>query len=64
VSVKAASDVHYLVQQAIKQGAKVEIGGKLSSLGACYYEPTILTNLDSKMDIFGEEIFGPVGTHI
>lgn len=60
VSVKAASDVHYLVQQAIKQGAKVEIGGKLSSLGACYYEPTILTNLDSKMDIFGEEIFGPV----
>lgn len=60
VSVKAASDVSDLVQQAVKQGARVEIGGAISSLGACYYEPTILTNLDSKMDIFSKEIFGPV----
>lgn len=60
VSAKAASDVNNLVQQAIKQGAKVQIGGKLSILGACYFEPTILTHVDSTMDIFGEEIFGPV----
>jgi succinate-semialdehyde dehydrogenase/glutarate-semialdehyde dehydrogenase len=60
VSEKAANDVNNLVQQAIKQGAKVEIGGKISALGNCYFEPTILTNVDSKMDIFSEEIFGPV----
>jgi succinate-semialdehyde dehydrogenase/glutarate-semialdehyde dehydrogenase len=60
VSEKAANDINNLVQQAIKQGAKVEIGGKISPLGNCYFEPTILTNVDSKMDIFSEEIFGPV----
>jgi succinate-semialdehyde dehydrogenase/glutarate-semialdehyde dehydrogenase len=60
VSEKAANDVDNLVQQAIKQGAEVNIGGKVSPLGACYFEPTILTNLDSSMDIFREEIFGPV----
>lgn len=60
VSEKAANDVNNLVQQAIKQGAEVNIGGKISSLGSCYFEPTILTNLVSSMDIFREEIFGPV----
>ncbi|MEM5550186.1 NAD-dependent succinate-semialdehyde dehydrogenase [Pseudoalteromonas neustonica] len=60
VSEKAANDVNNLVQQAISQGAEVNIGGKISPLGACYFEPTILTNLDSSMDIFREEIFGPV----
>lgn len=60
VSEKATNDVNNLVQQAISQGAHVEIGGKISSLGNCYFEPTILTNLNVKMDIFKEEIFGPV----
>lgn len=60
VSKKAANDVNNLVQIAITQGAKVEIGGKISPLGDCYFEPTILTNLHARMDIFREEIFGPV----
>jgi len=62
VSEKAANDVNNLVQRAIKQGAEVNIGGKISSLGACYFEPTILTNLNANMDIFREEIFGPVAS--
>lgn len=62
VSEKAANDVNNLVQQAIKQGAKVNIGGKISALGPCYFEPTILTGLNANMDIFREEIFGPVAT--
>jgi succinate-semialdehyde dehydrogenase/glutarate-semialdehyde dehydrogenase len=60
VSEKAANDVNSLVQQAIEQGAEVKIGGKISSLGVCFFEPTILTNLETHMDIFREEIFGPV----
>lgn len=60
ISVDAANDVNNLVQRTIKQGAKVIVGGKVSALGACYFEPTILTNLNTKMDIFSEEIFGPV----
>jgi succinate-semialdehyde dehydrogenase/glutarate-semialdehyde dehydrogenase len=62
VSEKAANDVNTLVQQAIKQGAEVKTGGKISSLGPCYFEPTILTGLNANMDIFREEIFGPVAT--
>ncbi|WP_426357518.1 NAD-dependent succinate-semialdehyde dehydrogenase [Pseudocolwellia sp. HL-MZ19] len=62
VSENAANDVNNLVQQAVSQGAKVEIGGKISPLGNCYFEPTILTNLNPKMDIFREEIFGPVAS--
>lgn len=60
VSEKAANDVNSLVLKSITQGAKVEIGGKISTLGNCYFEPTILTNVNPKMDIFKEEIFGPV----
>jgi len=60
VSEKAANDVNNLVQTAIEQGAEVNIGGKISPLGACYFEPTILTNVDPSMNIFSEEIFGPV----
>ena len=62
VSEKAADDVYTLVQQAIKQGAKVKLGGKKSSLGECYFEPTILTDLNTEMNIFKEEIFGPVAS--
>lgn len=62
VSEKATNDVNDLVQRAINQGAEVKIGGKISPLGRCYFEPTILTNLNSKMDIFREEIFGPVAS--
>ena len=60
MSEKAADDVYTLVKQAIKQGAKVKLGGKKSSLGECYFEPTILTDLNTEMNIFKEEIFGPV----
>ena len=62
VSRKAADDVNNLVQQAIKQGGELKIGGAISPLGACFFEPTILTNLNPKMDIFHEEIFGPVAS--
>ena len=60
VSQKAANDVNSLVQKAVEQGANVAIGGKISHLGACFFEPTILTNVNHTMDIFSEEIFGPV----
>ncbi|MDO8452360.1 MAG: aldehyde dehydrogenase family protein, partial [bacterium] len=52
------------VQDAVEKGAKVEIGGKVpedSSLkGGNYFEPTILTNVNSNMKVMTEEVFGPV----
>lgn len=60
VNAKAVNDVDTLVQDAIDKGATVAAGGQRSDLGDCYYEPTILTNVDSSMRVFSEEIFGPV----
>ncbi len=60
VSEGAAKDVHGFVEDALGQGAKSVAGGKRSDLGACFYEPTILTGVSTKMRVFKEEIFGPV----
>jgi len=38
----------------------VVIGGKRSSLGGTYYEPTVLAGVNSSMLITTEETFGPV----
>lgn len=60
INSKAANDVDVLVQDALAKGAVAALGGKKSSLGACFYEPTILTNVSTDMRVFSEEIFGPV----
>lgn len=60
VSQKALADIDSLVNGAVEQGAKVVTGGKPSDLGNCFYEPTVLADVNDKMDIFSQEIFGPV----
>lgn len=56
----AVSRVHDLVQDAVKNGARCVMGGKISSLGPCFYEPTLLIDVNSEMRVSREEIFGPV----
>jgi len=60
ISDQAVNDVHALVEDAIAKGAEVVTGGAPSSLGPCYYPPTILSNVNRNMRLFREEIFGPV----
>jgi succinate-semialdehyde dehydrogenase/glutarate-semialdehyde dehydrogenase len=60
INAAAARDVDEIVKEAVSKGAAVVTGGKLSNLGECFYEPTILTNVDVGMRVFREEIFGPV----
>ncbi|MBU3069647.1 NAD-dependent succinate-semialdehyde dehydrogenase [Aestuariicella sp. G3-2] len=60
ITTKAVNDVQALVDDAVAKGAHPIIGGKPSELGAYFYEPTILTNATSDMNVFKEEIFGPV----
>lgn len=53
--------VDAIVQDAIKKGAKVHIGGKAAKeLGERWYQPTLLTNITPDMSCYREEIFGPV----
>ncbi|POM58778.1 Succinate semialdehyde dehydrogenase, mitochondrial precursor, partial [Phytophthora palmivora] len=60
IGPKAVENVAELVSDAVKLGADVLTGGKTNQLGKNFYEPTILTNVNEKMRIWNEEIFGPV----
>ena len=48
------------VADAVSKGADVRTGGNRHSLGHTFFEPTVLTGMTAKMDIFSEETFGPV----
>jgi len=48
------------IQDAIRKGAKLEIGGKKIIRAGNYFEPTVLTNVSHDMLLMKEESFGPV----
>lgn len=54
-----AQRVEQWVNDAVKQGAKILLGGKREGT---YVEPTILTNTTNEMNVCNKEIFGPVVT--
>ena len=64
IESKAVDKVAALVEQAVANGAKVEIGGKRFAHTSNFYEPTVLTGITPQMDIFNCEIFGPVAAII
>jgi len=47
------------VQEAVKQGAHLELGGERLRRKGFFYSPTILTNITTEMRIMKEETFGP-----
>jgi succinate-semialdehyde dehydrogenase/glutarate-semialdehyde dehydrogenase len=56
----AIAKVEQHVADALAKGAKLETGGKKHALGGTFYEPTVLSNVSSDMQIMCEETFGPV----
>ncbi|EST55598.1 2-hydroxymuconic semialdehyde dehydrogenase [Brevibacillus panacihumi W25] len=62
VSKSHLETVDNYVQIGLSEGAKLAIGGKrIPELGAGnFYEPTVLYDVDNKMRVAQEEIFGPV----
>lgn len=56
----ALEKVERHVADALSKGAKLIAGGKRSSLGGTFYEPTILSDVTNDMLITYEETFGPV----
>jgi acyl-CoA reductase-like NAD-dependent aldehyde dehydrogenase len=49
------------VRDALAKGAKLLHGGqKNPSLNGYYYEPTVLVDVDHRMDVMREETFGPI----
>ncbi|WP_405415732.1 NAD-dependent succinate-semialdehyde dehydrogenase [Maribacter sp. Asnod1-A12] len=62
INKEAVTKVEKLVDSAINEGASLVIGGKKNELGDLFYEPTILTNVTTSMEIANAEIFGPIST--
>jgi len=60
INTKAMNDVTAMVADATEKGASVVMGGKPSTLGHSFFEPTILADTTTDMRVFREEIFGPV----
>ena len=49
------------IEDSITAGATVLLGGKAASdMNGAYVEPTLLTNVTTKMPVWSEEVFGPV----
>jgi acyl-CoA reductase-like NAD-dependent aldehyde dehydrogenase len=50
-----------LIADAVQRGAKVLCGGRpRPELGANFFEPTVITGVDSSMKLFRDETFGPI----
>jgi succinate-semialdehyde dehydrogenase / glutarate-semialdehyde dehydrogenase len=51
------------IDQAVKSGAKVLLGGKRMDRAGAFVEPTILTNIDQSSPAYRDEFFGPVALY-
>jgi acyl-CoA reductase-like NAD-dependent aldehyde dehydrogenase len=50
-----------LIEDAVSRGARVLCGGHPRvDLGANFFEPTVIINVDSTMELYHEETFGPI----
>jgi len=60
INEAAVAKVKSHVDDAVTKGAKIAYGGKTHALGGLFFEPTVLTNVNSTMQLAKEETFGPV----
>ncbi len=58
--------VHGYVESGREEGAEVVTGGEIAAIAGkgAFYPPTVLAQVDNKMKVAQEEIFGPVVTVI
>jgi succinate-semialdehyde dehydrogenase/glutarate-semialdehyde dehydrogenase len=60
VNAETRDKVQEMVEDAVKRGAKVVVGGKRIAGPGFFYEPTVLTNVPADAQCSCDEIFGPV----
>jgi succinate-semialdehyde dehydrogenase/glutarate-semialdehyde dehydrogenase len=60
IDANAVAKVEEHIEDAVSKGAKVVTGGKRHALGGLFFEPTLLTDVDTSMKVTREETFGPV----
>lgn len=60
VNQDAVEGLEEQVRRLVQAGARVSIGGKRLDRPGCFYEPTILSDVDPQWPVAKEELFGPV----
>lgn len=60
IDAKALAKVEAHIADAVSKGARVAVGGGRHQRGGLFFQPTVLTNVTSAMQVAREETFGPV----
>ena len=60
IDMHAVEKVEEHIADALSKGGKIVTGGKRHAKGGSFFEPTIITEVTSKMAVAREETFGPV----
>ena len=60
VNANAIKKIDSQVKEAVREGAEVLVGGEQIGKKGYFYKPTVLKNVNQKMSIAQEEVFGPV----
>lgn len=60
VNASGLKKIDSQVKQSVKEGAEVLTGGEQIGRKGYFYRPTVLKNVNPKMQIAQEEVFGPV----
>ncbi|MGI9319372.1 MAG: NAD-dependent succinate-semialdehyde dehydrogenase, partial [bacterium] len=60
IDMAAVEKVEEHIADAVNKGAELKLGGERHALGGSFFQPTILTNVSSKMKVAKEETFGPL----
>jgi acyl-CoA reductase-like NAD-dependent aldehyde dehydrogenase len=60
VNASGLKKIDSQVKESIKEGAEVLTGGEQIGKKGYFYKPTVLKNVNPKMSIAQEEVFGPV----
>ncbi len=64
ISTAHRDKVHRFVEEGRAEGAEVVTGGEPGEGNGAFYKPTVLANVENRMVVAQEEIFGPVVTVI
>lgn len=60
INDKALQKVEHLLNDALDKGATLITGGDKNDASELTFNPTIISNITPEMDIYREEIFGPI----
>ena len=63
-SLKARDEIHRQVDDSVRKGARLLLGGKIPDRPGAWYPATVLTNVLPGQPAHDEEVFGPVAAII